>query len=114
MNNLTKSIITILNSLKDNISKYKVYCYVGYNSYYIVSVINNIKSCIDIQPKQLSIEATDEGYYIGSKIKLDYPDEISKLEIYKLAAIIYQRCKDYLTFQINMLADGLGDPEDEF
>lgn len=107
------SIIKILNKLNNNIEKYNVVC-----TYYKEELQNRLIyiPCSVIAGMQYT--NNDVTYYIyidetgvrisndkGSKVTFEYDNEINKLEISKLAAIIYKNCLDNLTEQIKMFAD---------
>lgn len=109
---MIENIIKILNKLKDNIVKYSVKCnyYKDAASYDIwipfstLSEIeytkNNVRYCIYLNKDKVIFR---DQY--GIKLDFTYTDEISKLELLKLAAVIYQNCKDCLLTEMQNFAD---------
>ena len=109
---MINSIIKILNKLKD-IKKYSVKCdYFDNNKEYnSIFIPFNVISEIRYNKNGLDYGITiykDKVIFrnnVGNHLTFEYTDEINKLEISKLAAIIYKNCLDNLTEQIKMFAD---------
>lgn len=110
---MIENTIKILNKLKNNIEKYSVKCdyykdKVSYDSVWIpfstLSEIeytkNNVRYYIYLNKGNVIFK---DQY--GIRLVSTYTDEISKLELLKLAAVIYQNCKDYLLTEIQNFAD---------
>lgn len=119
---MIESIIKILNKLKDGIKKYNVVC-----DYYKDPDPCNFCNSIWTAFGTISeIRYTKDGigYFIsikddyvvfsnsnGIRLSFKYTDEISKLELLKLAAIINQYCKEDLSNQMKTFADSFDDNE---
>lgn len=110
---MIENIIKILNKLKNNIEKYSVVCNyykdkASYTSIWIpfstLSEIEYTKNNVRYHIYLDKDEVIFRDQY-GIKLVSTYTDEISKLELLKLAAVIYQNCKDCLLTEMQNFAD---------
>lgn len=107
------SIIKVLNKLKSHIDKYNIIC-----KYYkekeewhgfLIPFTLQVDIQYTINDTKYSILIYDDCIHFvdnkHNKIIIDYSNEINKLEILKLAALIHQRCKDKLSCELVAFAN---------